>query len=354
MMFHMADKKNDDTVMEAQKTIYDRMLYRIMVMAALLVLCVAGFLVSVRVGSLKISIGEVISAIFIENEGVNHQIIWNVRLPRTIVAALVGMCLALSGAILQGIMRNPLADPSIIGVSSGAGVAAITIMIVLSDLYYLITPFAFLGALAATVLIYFLAWKDGIKPMRMILAGVAVSSFLGAWISTLMIFYPEKVQGVIGFMVGGLIARTWKHVDILWPYAVVGFILVNLFAKRLNILMLGDEIAVSLGLRVERTRMIFIAISSLLAASAVSVAGLLGFVGLIVPHITRMLIGSDYRYLFPASALMGAALLMICDIIARMLMDPVEIPVGIIMAMLGAPFFLYLLRGGLQHGVKSQ
>ena len=139
----------------------------------------------------------------------------------------------------------------------------------------------------------------------------------------------------------------------MWPYALIGFILTLIMAKKINILMLGDEIASSLGLNIERVRMILIIISSLLAASAVSVVGMLGFVGLVVPHITRLIIGSDYRYLFPASALFGASLMMICDTIARTIVEPIELPVGIIMAIIGAPFFLYLLRGGLKNRARS-
>lgn len=333
----------------AQKTIRERTSYRIIIMAVLLGVSVLGVFVSVSIGSLRISLAEVARAIFFESGGTNRQIIWGIRLPRTLVGGLVGVCLSLSGAILQGVMRNPLAAPNIIGVSSGAAVSALVVMIVLPRFFYLITPVAFIGAFTSTVLIYLLAWKNGIKPMRMILAGVAVSAFLGAITNTLMIFYPERVQGVIGFMVGGLIARTWKHFHIIWPYALAGFIGVNFLAKRLNVLMLGDEVATGLGLKVERNRMVLIGVAAFLAAAAVSIVGLLGFVGLIVPHICRLIIGSDYRFLFPTSALFGASLVIMCDIAARMAFDPVEIPVGIIMAVLGAPFFLYLLRGGLKR-----
>jgi iron complex transport system permease protein len=211
-------------------------------------------------------------------------------------------------------------------------------------------PVAFGGALLTSLLVYLLAWRQGLRPSRLILAGVAVSSFLGAMITALMIFFPDRVHSVLGFMVGGLSARTWKHLNIILPYALLGFVLVNLMARRLNILMLGDETAGSLGLHVERTRLYFIALAALLAASAVSVAGLLGFVGLIVPHMTRLIIGSDYRFLLPAGALFGAALVMICDTLARVTLDPVEVPVGIIMALLGAPFFLFLLRSRLRSG----
>lgn len=317
---------------------------KVIILVLLFLVCIISFLISVGKGSLDISNKEILRAIFIEKDTVKHQIIWNVRLPRTLVAGLVGICLSLSGSILQGVMRNPLAAPNIIGVSSGAGLMAFMIYIVFPEYYYLVPLGAFVGALLSTLLIYVLAWRDGVQPMRLVLAGVAVSSLLGAGISTLMTFFPDRVPGVIGFMVGGLSTRTWPHFNMLWPYALLGIILTFIFPKRLNILMLGDEIATGLGLNVERTRLLFIVFASLLAASAVSVVGLLGFVGLIVPHTARLIIGSDYRYLFPATAILGAATVMACDTLARVIFDPVEIPVGIVMAMLGAPFFLYLLR----------
>jgi len=317
---------------------------KIIIIGFLLIFCFLCFVISIGIGSLRISFAEVLRSIFLEKDTLNHQIIWNVRLPRTLVAGLVGICLALSGAILQGVTRNPLAAPNIIGVSAGAGFMAFLILIIFPDYYHLVPLGAFIGAFLSTVLIYLLAWKNGAHPMRLILAGVAVSALLGAGINSLMIFYPEKISGIIGFMVGGLSARTWPHFYVLLPYATFGIFLTFLFPQKLNILLLGDEIATGLGLNVEKTRMMFIVFSSLLAASAVSVVGLLGFVGLIVPHTARLIIGSDYRYLFPATAILGAATVMICDTIARMLFDPVEIPVGIIMALLGAPFFLYLLR----------
>jgi iron complex transport system permease protein len=314
---------------------------------------IAAFLFSLRTGSLKLSLSETLSAIFDSEPCLNRKIIWLIRLPRNITAALVGASLALAGAILQGIMRNPLASPNIIGVSAGGGLAAVVIMILLPQYFYLLVPAAFIGSLAATLLIFLLAWNRGLHPMRLILSGVAVSSLLGAFISALMLFYPDRLTGVIDFMVGGLNARTWKHVNTLWPYTIGGIAAALLMAKRLNILALGDDAAVGLGLKVEQTRIIFIVISALLAAAAVSVAGLLGFVGLIAPHMMRMIVGSDHRYLFPASILFGAGLLMTCDTLGRIVLDPVQLPVGIIMAMLGAPFFLYLLRTKMRHGIKS-
>lgn len=307
-------------------------------------LFIISFLISLGNGAVKIPIKEIIQAIVSREENINRQVIWNVRLPRTIVAALVGICLSLSGAILQGVMRNPLAGPNIIGVSAGSGLVALIILILFPELYYLVPGGAFVGALLATLFIYALAWKDGALPTRLILAGVAVSSLLNAGINALMTFYPDRVAGVISFMVGGLSATTWIQVKMILPYASLGVLLVLLLTTKLNILMLGDEIATGLGLSVERTRFIFIILSSLLAGAAVSAVGLLGFVGLMVPHIVRLFIGSDYRYLFPASIFLGGTVVMLCDTVARVLFAPMEIPVGIIMSALGGPFFLFLLR----------
>lgn len=314
------------------------------ILLAFILLFIFSFFVSLGNGAVKISPKEIISAIFFEEDTVNHQVIFNVRLPRTIIAGLVGICLALSGAILQGVMRNPLAGPNIIGVSAGGGLAALIILILFPELYYLVPGGAFIGALLATLFIYALAWKDGVLPTRLILAGVAVSSLLNAGINALMTFYPDRVAGVISFMVGGLSATTWVQVKMILPYTIVGITLVLLLPTKLNVLMLGDEVATGLGLNVEKARFIFIILSSLLAGAAVSAVGLLGFVGLMVPHIARLFIGSDYKYLFPGAIFLGGTVVMLCDTLARVLFAPMEIPVGIIMSALGAPFFLFLLR----------
>lgn len=321
-----------------------RSLWRSGVLAALLCLACVGLFLSLTKGSSDISLSQITNIILQPDDSTRTQIIWNIRMPRTIVAALVGINLALSGAILQAVMRNPLADPHIIGVSSGAGLAGIAIMILFPELDYLLTPVAFCGAMGAAVIIYILAWKNGIKPIRIILSGVAVSAFLGAGISGLMIFFSDRVHGALMWMVGGLAARSWPHVQIILPYAIVGTLLAFMAAAYLNILQLGDEMARGLGVNVEAARIIFTALAALLAASSVSVVGLLGFVGLIVPHTARLLIGSDYRFLLPATALLGAATVTLSDTFARVVLAPVELPVGIIMAFLGAPFFLFLLR----------
>ncbi len=306
-------------------------------------------LVSLGKGAVQVGVSEIIDALFLEEVTTNSQIIWNVRLPRTVAAILVGVALSLSGAILQGVMRNPLAGPNIIGVSAGGGFFGLLILIIFPNYFFLVPVGAFIGALSATTIIYLLAWKEGVMPSRLILAGVAISSIFGAGNNALMIFYPERVSGVLGFMVGGLSAITWRDVSMVYPFILTGIAVALLLPGKLNILLLGDEVATGLGMRVERTRLFAIVISSLLAGAAVSVVGMLGFVGLMVPHITRLFLGSDYRYLIPGSMLMGGTILLLCDTIARVLFAPMEIPVGIIMSALGAPFFLYLLRKGKGH-----
>lgn len=307
-------------------------------------LAFAGFIFSIVAGSVDIPLAEIWQSINGTHGGVHEKIIMNIRLPRTVVAVLVGINLSLSGAILQAVMKNPLADPHIIGISSGAGLAGIAILLMLPDESWLVTPVAFLGAMVAAVCIYILAWKNGIRPVRIILAGVAVSAFLGAGISALMIFYSDRVHSALMWMVGGLSARSWPHVEMMWPYTLLGVILALIGARSINILQLGDDIAKGLGLRVELTRILLTAVAALLAASAVSVVGLLGFVGLIVPHAARLMVGTDYHFLLPASAILGAAVVTISDTIARVAFSPVELPVGILMAVFGAPFFLFLLR----------
>lgn len=279
-----------------------------------------------------------------QDSGMYTVIIRQVRFPRNILACMVGASLSLAGAIMQGMMRNPMASPSVLGVTTGASTATYLMYIFFPASLSLVPMGAFAGALVTTFLIFVFAWKGGLNPTRFILSGVALSSVLTAVNNILIIRYPNVLEGLSGFMVGGLSARSWPQVRMVTPYFLAGTVLALLCANKLNVIMMGDEIATSLGVDVDRVRMALIAISSLLAASAVSVAGLISFVGLCVPHIMRLYIGSDYRYLMPASALGGALILTLCDTVGRVILRPSEIPVGIIMALLGAPFFLWMLR----------
>lgn len=308
------------------------------------VLALWGIVLSVGVGAASIPILQVLQILITPTANMADQIVWNLRLPRALTGAMVGADLAVSGAILQGVMRNPLADPHIIGISSGAGIMGMFVLVVVPSWMYLITPVAFIGAMTAAVLIYILAWKNGIKPVRIILAGVAVSAFLSACISGILIFYSDRVHGALMWMAGGLAARSWDDATMMVPYTVAGISLALWGSYFLNMLQLGDDMARSLGVNIERTRVCLTAVAALLAASAVSVAGLLGFVGLIVPHMVRLLIGTDYRYIIPGSVLLGAAVVTLSDTVARIVFAPIELPVGLIMACMGAPFFLFLLR----------
>ncbi|WP_296829305.1 iron ABC transporter permease [uncultured Megasphaera sp.] len=322
----------------------DRASWRWFMLIVFAILAALGLFLSVMQGAAAITASDVVRSLWQPSKSVADQIIWNIRLPRTLTGSLVGANLALSGAILQAVMRNPLADPHIIGISSGAGLAGLIVLIVFPAYAFWMTPVAFVGAMAAAGAIYLLAWKDGIKVVRIILAGVAVSAFLGAIISGILVFYSDRVHGALLWMVGGLAASSWKDVSVIAPYAAVGLILAFIGAYYLNLLQLGEDMARSLGLNVEMARLGLTAVAALLAASAVSVAGLLGFVGLIVPHIVRLLVGTDYRYIVPGAALLGAATVTLSDTAARLLLAPAELPVGIIIASMGAPFFLFLLR----------
>lgn len=299
-------------------------------------------LANLRFGAVDLSLSEIFNS-FIDKESINYQIIVNVRLPRIIMGILAGAALSVSGTILQSIMNNPLASPNIIGVSSGAGFVAMLIMILFPKHYNFIPLGAFLGALFATLIIYSLSLKKGPSTTRIILAGVAVNTIFGAGNDILISLFPNRVPAALCFMVGGLSGISWKDVSMVSVYIILALLLAIFLSGKLNILVLGDEIASSLGENVGVIRLVFIALSSLLAGSAVAVVGLLGFVGLIVPHIMRLLIGSDNKYLIPSSMLAGSFIVLFSDLIARLIFAPSEIPVGVIMSIIGGPFFLYLV-----------
>ena len=318
--------------------------FRVMIIGIFAVFTAFAMIVSLIFGSADISFGTIMHTLLGHVDTTEEMVIWNIRFPRNIVGALVGANLAVSGAILQAVMKNPLADPGIVGVSSGAGLAGVMMLIFMPEASLLLTPVSFIGAMASAAAVYALAWKNGVRPSRIILAGVAVNAFLGSGISALLVFYSDKVQGALLWMVGGLSARSWPQVESLFPYTVLGLLFALAGCKVLTILSLGDETARGLGVPVEKVRFSMTAVAALLAAGAVSIAGLIGFVGLVVPHIVRLIVGTDYKYVVPGSAILGAGVLVFCDTLGRVFFSPIEIPAGIIMAFLGAPFFLYLLR----------
>jgi iron complex transport system permease protein len=295
-------------------------------------------------GSVSISIADIWQTLFGAGDTAHEAIIWNLRLPRVLIGLLVGACLAASGALLQGVMRNPLADPGIVGVSAGGGVAAVIALVLFPHFAYLLPGFAFAGALLSSLIIYLLAWDGSSSPVKIVLAGIAVNALLGGVMNGIMVLNSDRIQSVIPWLAGGLSGRSWPHLQFMLPYAAIGLLLVPFAAKTTNLLMLGDQSASSLGQHVERQRFLIVVLASLLAGAAVSVAGLVGFVGLIVPHAVRLLIGDDYRYLLPYSIVGGASLMVIADTAARSWFDPIELPAGILLACIGAPFFLMLLK----------
>jgi iron complex transport system permease protein len=262
---------------------------------------------------------------------------------------LAGMGLAVAGVILQGVMNNALASPNTIGVNSGAGFAVMLALMFASDYSAVIPIASFLGALITTLAIFLLAYMADSSRTTIILAGITVSSFLNAGINTIKLLDTDVTVNLTSFMIGTLSGLTLRKLTVAGIAIVVSVLVSFLFAKPLNLLGLGDDIARSLGLNVAVARFFLLVISSVLAGCVVSFAGLLSFIGLIVPHICRHLFGNDARFLLPCSALLGASFVLICDLIGRMAFSPYELPCGIIMSFIGGPFFMYLLlkrKGG--------
>ena len=318
--------------------------FKIIFISLLVILAFLSVIISAKVGTIHFSFKEVLKGLFIRDDSLESLIIFNIRLPRIIIGGMVGICLSLSGCILQGVMRNHLASPTTIGVTSGASFVGYLTLVAFPAYAYLLSVGSIIGALATTLLIYLLAYQKGVSPVKMILAGLAVSAVFSAFNDIIKTLYSERVGNATSFLVGGLNAVTWDKIWLILPYATIGIIFCILMPDKMNILMLGDETANSLGLRTELFRFILIVVSSLLAGSAIAVGGLISFVGLIVPHIARLLIGSDYKYLFPTSILLGFIFVIVADTIGRVILDVGEVPVSIIISFVGAPFFLFLLK----------
>lgn len=313
----------------------------------LLMLSVIVAVGSIFVGSVRLNIHEVILALTGQIPGSDTQlIVRELRLPRIIIGFSVGMMLASSGALLQGLFRNPLVDPGLIGVSSGAGLAA-SVILILFPSWIEILPFAaFVGALSSTLIIYGLSLLKGGSPVNIILAGLAVNILIGAVLTTLNVIYSDRVQLTVTWFAGRLSGISWSSWWMIAPYMIVGLMLTILAIRPLKIMMLGDELSTSLGFPVRLARFFIIALASLLAGTAVSVAGLLGFVGLIIPHMVRLTISSDYRWVLPFSMLLGGIFVVLSDTFARSLFSFMELPVGVILSALGGPYFLYLFMRG--------
>ena len=275
-----------------------------------------------------------------------RTIVVEVRMPRIAVGAVVGLALGASGAVMQGFFRNPMADPSIIGISSGATVGAVAVIVLPFALPFGLQGAAFAGALLAAFAVYGVATVNGRTGVAtLLLAGVAIQTFLGAVVSLMMYFSDDDgLRSAVYWLMGNLTNRDWSHVSVTLPVVLVGVGVMLAYSRDLNLLLLGEEEAYSLGVEPQRTKRVLLAVSSITTAAAVAVSGVIGFVGLVVPHVMRIVVGPDHRVLIPTSALGGAVFLVVADSAARYVLGGAELPVGIVTAFVGVPFFLYLLR----------
>lgn len=317
----------------------------------LMIIAFIVFVVSTAIGEMKINPLTVLKVFVGSGPEMETLIISSFRLPRIIIALLVGISLAVAGGILQGMIRNPLASPDVLGITGGASAAVVAFLALFSDESNALTvsitwlPLAaFLGAGVVAFLVYFLAWKNGVSPIRLVLIGIGISTLMQALTTLMMIMGPiyQASQANI-WITGTVYGSNWSNVATLLPWAVVFLIIAFAAARTINIQELGDEVATGLGGKIQKQRFFLLMISTALIGGSVAFAGGIGFVGLMAPHMARRLVGSSFGALLPASALIGGILVMLADLIGRTMFSPLEIPAGVFTAGIGAPYFIYLL-----------
>jgi iron complex transport system permease protein len=309
------------------------------------------FIISTGSGEMYISPLKVVKTLFGNGSEMEQIVIYSFRLPRIVTALLVGMSLAVAGAILQGMIRNPLASPDILGMTAGASLLVVLFFAIFSDKNNSLTisihwlPLgAFIGATIAAILVYILAWKNGIVPMRLVLIGIGITALMQAGTTLFMILGPiYRASQANIWITGTVYGATWKNIAILAPWTILLLLISFVSARKLNIQELGDDIALGAGVLLQRQRVFLLLLSTALTGGAVAFAGGIGFVGLMAPHMARRLVGSSFGALLPVSALLGAILVMAADLFGRTLFAPLEIPAGVFTAAIGAPYFIYLL-----------
>lgn len=315
--------------------------------SCILCLSIIGFFVSVFmslvVGSVKINIIDLISDISHNNISNIYKIFVYVRLPRVIASILAGMALSVSGLIIQTVLANSLAGPNIIGINAGAGLCTALCYAFFPENYAIVPIAGFFGAIISVLFVYVIAKKTGSSRINIILIGVAINSFLSAGIKTINTIFPDAMLNSSYFNIGGLSGVTIKKIMPAGIYIVIAIVVVFLFSVEMDIIGLGDDTAKSLGLNAEKYRFILLLLSAVLAGAAVSFVGLLGFVGLIIPHIARFFVGTESRKLIPICLILGATFTNFCDLLSRVLFSPYELPTGIIMSAIGAPVFVWLI-----------
>lgn len=311
-------------------------------------LAVVAFILAVlclAIGSVSIPIRDVLLSLVGMNGEGSDLIIRQFRLPRIVAALLIGAALAVSGSLLQGVIRNPLASPDLLGVTGGASVAVVAFMTVFTGYSIHFVPIiAIAGAFVVAVVIYLFAWKEGVTPFRLVLIGIGISTAMSALTMFLLLSGPAYLAAqVLNWMTGSLYGTNWSYIKAIWPWIVALIPLSLLCAKELDIQALGEETAIGLGSRLQMSRLVAILLSVALAGVAVGIAGTISFIGLLAPHMARKLVGNRYGIVIPTAALIGAIVLLLADLAGRMLFLPLDIPAGVFTAGVGAPFFLYLL-----------
>ncbi|WP_103107765.1 FecCD family ABC transporter permease [Brevibacillus reuszeri] len=326
----------------------------------------ASMVVSISLGSAQLPLSEVWLILMHQLPGLgdlipvswpesSEQIVMKIRFPRVILAVLVGACLSLAGAGFQGVLRNPLADPYTMGVASGSAVGAAFLILFGLHISFLgqwsIPVVAFLTGFVSLWIVLRLASTQGkLQTETLLLSGVVVQAFLGSLVSFMVSLSDKAVNEIVFWLMGSLSFRGWDFTYVLLPYLIVGLMVLVSYARALNLFSLGERQAAHLGVSVDRTKLVVLIVSTLLTAGAVSIAGIVGFVGLVVPHLVRLMVGPDYRLLLPMATICGGIYVLWADTVARMLLSPTEIPLGVVTAFLGAPFFAYLLKQNKRLG----
>ena len=332
------DLKENDILSKDHKNLRNKRIRTIVSFVMIIILLVILFFISVNIGSLKVSFKKLFDGLFIKYNP-DVATIYDLRFPRIIISMLAGAAIAVSGVLFQAVLKNPL------GISSGAGFAAVCITAFAPTLYFFTPVAACFGGIAAFVIVYALSWKGGLSPLRIILTGVAVEAFFTGMSSVVNSMSGGDRTGVASIVEGNITQKTWDDAATLFPYVVVGLVLSVLFIGRCNLLALEDKTARSLGVNVNRTRIIISVIAVILASISTAVVGAISFLGLIVPHIGRILVGSDHKRLVPFSVFAGAFTFLLADTIGRTICRPYEVSAAVVMSVIGGPFFILLLRG---------
>ncbi|MFD1400558.1 MULTISPECIES: FecCD family ABC transporter permease [Robinsoniella] len=315
----------------------------------MIILLITLFFLAVNIGSLKVSFIQLLKGLFVAFDD-QVATIYDLRFPRIMISMLAGAAISVSGVLFQAVLKNPLSDPGIIGISSGASFTAVLITAFAPQWFFFTPIFAFLGGLTAFLLVYGLSWKGGLSPLRIILVGVAVNSMFAGLSSAFNSMNGGNMSGVAAIVNGNITMKTWDDVHTLVWYVAAGLILSMVFSGKCNLLSLEDKTARGLGVNVNTVRIVISCVAVLLASISTAVAGVIGFLGLIVPHIGRILVGSDHKVLLPFSMLLGAFTFLLADTIGRTVAAPYEVSASIIMSVVGGPFFIVLLRRSSKYG----